>query len=91
MNDKLKEPTTLERLQHFKPDQFEDVGKMYLCELIHNAAIDLEKAEAVIADVRKLPDKWEQDDPYANEYERARQDGKTECANELETTIKRGE
>ena len=35
---KIKEPTTLERLQHYKPEQFEQLGIQYISELIHNAA-----------------------------------------------------
>ena len=40
------EPTTLERLQEFKPDQFLVLGKDYICELIHNAAIELEQLQS---------------------------------------------
>ena len=45
-------PTTLERLQHWKAHQFDRVGLEYTAELIHNAAIDLDKAEAQLEGLR---------------------------------------
>jgi len=42
----MAELTTLERLQHWKAHSFDQVGLQYTAELIYNAAIELEKAEA---------------------------------------------
>jgi hypothetical protein len=44
----LKEPTTLERLQHYDHEQFDALGRMYISELIHNAAKELERLEELI-------------------------------------------
>ena len=43
-----KEPTTLERLQHFKIEQLPALGDMYLAELLGNAETELADAEQVI-------------------------------------------
>jgi len=47
----IKEPTTLERLQHFRPEQFEATGIRYISELIHNAAEELEAAEDKLSEL----------------------------------------
>jgi hypothetical protein len=43
-----KEPTTLEYLQDFKPEHFDDLGEKYISDLIQRAAKELEKLEKLI-------------------------------------------
>ena len=90
-----EEPTTLERLQHFRIEQMPKLGDMYLAELISRAETELAEANATIERVRVLPEKWRDQvkrNKDTNSYGRhIAMNYISACANELDKALEKQE